>query len=167
LQVKKGSKTARSRGTCALAQAGLELDPTGAVGPGARLAEESQQERLQGVAKRTRSSSTEAGSSKKKTRRELATEILSQGTSSLAVDSEFVQVGLPDEDSVVPLFSRSHRTEGPVVITAEAEQMEVTERPTFREGLYRYPLELFPRVRFKVEERALTHPTFIQAFQWR
>ena len=42
LLVKKGSKIASSRGTCALPQAGLKVDPMGAVGQGARLVEESQ-----------------------------------------------------------------------------------------------------------------------------
>jgi len=51
-QAKKGSKTTRLKGTSEL-QAGLEVDPTGAAGQGTRLAEESQQQRSQGVAKRT------------------------------------------------------------------------------------------------------------------
>ena len=45
-----------------------EVDPTGAAGHGARLAEESQQQHSQEVVKCARSQSTEAGSSKKKTR---------------------------------------------------------------------------------------------------
>ena len=42
LQATKGSKTVHSRGTGTLPQAGFEVDPTGAVGQEARLAEESQ-----------------------------------------------------------------------------------------------------------------------------
>ena len=103
LQANKGTKTARLRGTGALPQAGLIVDPTGAVRQGARLAEESQQQYSQGVMKRTRSLSNEAGLSKK-TRREPTTEVLSQETSSLAINLEFVWEGSPDEDSSVPLF---------------------------------------------------------------
>ena len=62
------------------------------------MTEESQQQRLQGVAKHTRPPSIEACSSKKKTRREPAAEVLSQETSSLAIDPESVQAGLLDED---------------------------------------------------------------------
>ena len=67
-QAKKVSKTTHLRGTSRLLQDEIEVDPTGAARQGARLAEESQQQCSQEVAKRTRPQSTEAGSSKKKTR---------------------------------------------------------------------------------------------------
>ena len=68
LQAKKGSKTSRSRGTGALPQVGLKADPTGSARQGARLAEKSQPQHSQEVAKCSRTPSAEAGSSKKKTR---------------------------------------------------------------------------------------------------
>ena len=77
-QAKKGFKTTHLRGTSKILQADLEVNPTGATGQEARLAEESQQQRSQGVTKHTQLPSTEAGSSKKKTQRELVTEVASR-----------------------------------------------------------------------------------------
>ena len=42
-------------------------------------------------------------------------------------------MGSPDEDSAVPVFSRSRRTKGPTLITAEAGPMGVTGIQTSRE----------------------------------
>ena len=50
-QAKKGFKTARLRGTGALPQSGLEVDLTGSANKGVTLAEESQQQHSQEVAK--------------------------------------------------------------------------------------------------------------------
>jgi len=44
-QAKKGPKAVHLKGTCALPQVGLLVDPMGVVGQRARLAEESQQQR--------------------------------------------------------------------------------------------------------------------------
>ena len=68
-----GSKTTCLRGTGELLQTGLKVYPTEVAGQGARLAGESQQQHSQGVVKRIRPPSTEAGLSKKKTRREPVT----------------------------------------------------------------------------------------------
>ena len=48
----------------------------------------------------------------------------------MAIDPEPVHAGLLDEDSEVPLLSRSHRIKGPVLITMEARLTEVTRRQT-------------------------------------
>ena len=90
------------------------------------MAEESHQRGSQGVVKCTRSQSTKAGSSKKKTRREPVIEVPFRGTSSLAMDPEPNHAGSEeDEGSEVPLLSRSCRTKGPTVITTKALSMEV------------------------------------------
>jgi len=81
--------------------------------------------------KHTRSQSTKAGSSKKKTQRELVIKVSSEGTSSLAIDPEPVHEGSKeDEDSEIPLLSRSHRTKGPAVISTEVLPVELTGRQT-------------------------------------
>ena len=107
----------------------LEADPTGAAGHGEKLAEESHQRGTRGVMKRTRSQSTEAGSSKKKTRREPVIEVPSRETSSLAIDPEPIHAySEEDEDSEVPLLLRSCRIKGTAVITMEAFPAEVIVR---------------------------------------
>ena len=56
-------------------------------------------------------------------------EVPSGGTSSLAIDPEPVHVGSEEnEDSEVPLLSRSHRIKGPAMITMEVLLAEVTGR---------------------------------------
>jgi len=78
----------------------------GTTRQGARLAKKSQPQHSQEVAKRSRAPSVDAGSSKKKTRREPATEVPSQETL-LAIDPEPVHAGSPGEDFEAPLLSRS------------------------------------------------------------
>ena len=94
-----------------------------------KLVEESHQRGLRGVAKHTRSQSTKAGSSEKKTQQEPVIEVPSRGTSSLAIDPEHVHAGSEeDEDSEIPLLSRSGRTKGPAVILTKARPTEDTGR---------------------------------------
>ena len=112
-------------------QAELEADPTEAAGRGEIPVEESHQKSLQGVAKRTRPQSTEADSSKKKTRRESVAKVPSKGTSSLAVYPEPVHASSKvDEGPKVPLLPRSRRIKSPAVVTTEALLGGVTERQT-------------------------------------
>ena len=73
--------------------------------------------------KRTRSQSTEAASSKKKTRREPMAEVPSKRISPLIVNPEPIHEG-----SEVPLHPRSRRTKALAVVTAEALHEEVIER---------------------------------------
>ena len=52
---------------------------------------------------------------------------------SLAVDTENIHASFKkDESSEVPLLLRSHRTKGPVVVTAEALLEKVIERQSTR-----------------------------------
>ena len=69
-QVKKGSKNTRLKGMDEFLQAELEIGQTEAAGHGEKSAEEPHQKSSRGaVAKHTRSQSTEAASSQKKTER--------------------------------------------------------------------------------------------------
>ena len=77
-------------------------------------------------------------------------EVPSRGTSSLAIDREPVNAGFDEnEDSEVPLLSRSHRTKGPAVIMMEARLTEVTRKQTSREGPVSVSTEVVPSSSFQ------------------
>jgi len=64
---------------------------------------------------------------KKKTRRKPVIEVSSRGTSSLVIDPEPVHAySKEDENSEVPLLSRSLRTKGSTVITMKVLPVEVS-----------------------------------------
>ena len=149
-QAKKSSKSTRLKGMGEFLQAELEADPTGAAGHGEKVAEESHQLGSRGVVKCTQSQSTEAGSSKKKTRREPVIEVLSRKTSVLAIDPESIHAGSKkDEYSEVPLFLRSRLTKGPTVITTEALPVKVTGRQASRGKPVSLSIEAVPSGSFQ------------------